>query len=97
MNTNKWSTAEINVLLRTVEQLGITLDNARLFETSQRTSLRERLTTDISTKIWASSDVESILQTTLEEIGKALNIAQGSIQIDLTDSANDSTRGLIKE
>ncbi len=97
LNTNKWSTAEINVLLRTVEQLGITLDNARLFETSQRTSLRERLTTDISTKIWASSDVESILQTTLEEIGKALNIAQGSIQIDLTDSANDSTRGLIKE
>lgn len=96
-NGNNWSTPEINVLLRTVEQLGITLDNARLLERSQRTSLRERLTTDISTKIWSSSDVESILQTTLEEIGKALNISQGSIQIDLTDSANDSTRGLIKE
>ncbi len=101
-NSNKtknknWSTPEINVLLKTVEQLGITLDNARLFERSQKISLRERLTTDISTKIWSSTDVESILQTTLEEIGKALNISQGSIQIDLTDSANDSTRGLIKE
>jgi GAF domain-containing protein len=64
-------------------QAALALENARLLETTQRRAERERLATQISGRLWASSDVDTILRTVLQELGRALSAAEGTIQLEL--------------
>jgi len=66
-------------------QAVLALENARLLEDSQQTALRERLTADIANKIWASQNIDSILQTTIRELGRALRADEATIEIDTTE------------
>ncbi len=82
-----WSADEIDILESVSEQLGMALENARLFEETQRSAQRERITADLSGKIWASTDVNNILQTAIRELGSALNVSKGTISLKLPEEA----------
>ena len=41
---------------------------------------RERIAADISTKLWASTDIHTILQTAIQELSQRLGAAEGTIQ-----------------
>ena len=74
----EWSEDE-QVLIRAVtDQLGLALENARLLEDSQRRAARERLIGEISSRLRMSSDVETVLQRTVQELGQVLG-ATGKI------------------
>jgi GAF domain-containing protein len=62
-------------------RLAISLDNARLFEESQRTTERERLVSSIAAKLTGQTDIEEILQTAVREVGQALRSPQVSIRL----------------
>ncbi|MBC7870635.1 MAG: GAF domain-containing protein [Chitinophagaceae bacterium] len=64
-----------------VNRLAISLDNARLFQESRRAITRERLVNEISTRLTAQTDVDSILQTAVREVGQALRAPQVTIQL----------------
>jgi GAF domain-containing protein len=64
-------------------QTALALENARLLEASQRRAAQERRTTNIASKIWASTEIETILQTTLQELGRSLRISDGVIELGL--------------
>jgi GAF domain-containing protein/HAMP domain-containing protein len=80
-----WTSDEINLLETIGEQLGIALENARLFEETQRLAYRERIAADVSGKVWASTDVDTILQTAVQELGRALNVSLGTIRLEIDD------------
>ena len=74
-----WSDADIALLEATCDQIGLALDNARLLDESRERAARERLTGDIAARIRAAAtDVDSVLQTTLRELGVLLH-ATGTI------------------
>ena len=77
---------EINVLETISEQLGIALENARLFQETQRQAYRERVVADVSGKVWASTNIESILQTTVQELTQALDLSASAIHLKLPDT-----------
>jgi GAF domain-containing protein/HAMP domain-containing protein len=87
LETNKsnesgpWVVQEITIMEQIAEQLGIALENARLFDETQRLAFRERVAADVSGKVWSSSDIETILQTTVQELSRALNASQGRIRL----------------
>ncbi len=62
-------------------QAALALENARLLEETQNLANREKTITDISGKIWASSTIEGILQTTIRELGTALDAAEATIEL----------------
>lgn len=64
-----------------VNRLSLTLDNARLFEESQRSADRERVLNEIASKITAQSDIESILTTAVREVGQALRTQNVKVRI----------------
>ncbi len=66
-----------------VNRLAIGLDNARLFEESQQSAERERVVNTISAKITQQTDIETILQTALREVGIALRTPQVSVRLHL--------------
>jgi GAF domain-containing protein/HAMP domain-containing protein len=60
-------------------QVSISLENARFIEESQQAAFRDRLAASITQKIWSSNSVEGILQTTIQELGRALDASDATI------------------
>jgi GAF domain-containing protein len=79
----EWTKGEISLLEAAAERAGLALENARLVESAQRRAARERSIGEISAKIGAVSDIESILQVAVEELGRKLsNAAEVTLEID---------------
>jgi len=81
-----WKQDEITMLEAAAERAGLALENARLVESAQRRAARERAIGDISTKIGAVSNLESILQTAVEELGRKIG---GATEVSLEISSDD--------
>jgi GAF domain-containing protein/HAMP domain-containing protein len=66
-------------------QVAISLENARLIEESQQSALRERLSASIIQKLWASNSIDSILQTAVRELGRALEASEATIELKVEE------------
>ncbi len=62
-------------------RLAISLDNARLFQETQRTAERERVVNSIVANLTAQTNIDDILQTAVREVGQALRAPQVSIRL----------------
>lgn len=80
-----WMDEEIVQLEVLVDQLGVALENARLFEDARRRAERERIITDITSRVRTATDVEGILRTAIQELGQALEASGGLIHLQLED------------
>jgi len=79
----KWTQDDITLLETASERTALALENARLVKSSQRRASRERTIGEISSKIGAVSDVESIMQAAVEELGRKIgSAAEVTIEID---------------
>ena len=86
----QWTEDEIALLATVSEQLGQALESARLFADTERTAERERLIGDITAKIRASTDVQDILETTAEELGRVLGTSRALVRLAPTRPGSDS-------
>jgi GAF domain-containing protein len=77
----QWTEDEIALLAAVGEQLGQALESARLFADTERSAERERLIGDITAKIRASTDVQDILETTAEELGRVLGTSRALVRL----------------
>jgi len=84
-----WKPDEIAMLQAAAERAALALENARLIESAQRRAARERAIGDISTRIGAVSNLESILQTAVEELGRKIGGAtEVTLEINPADEPN---------
>jgi GAF domain-containing protein/HAMP domain-containing protein len=76
--------------LRSVEEaagrLALALENARLVQDAQRLAMRERQINMISAQAQQSTNLETLLQNTVRELGNSLGVPNTFIQIGLVDS-----------
>jgi GAF domain-containing protein/HAMP domain-containing protein len=69
-------------------QIASTIENAHLFDQTVRRAERERLVAEITTKIRASNDPNTILNTAINELRQALKMPEAQISIQ-SDGEND--------
>jgi len=81
-NLRKWTKDEIALVEAASERTALALETARLLEDSQRRANREQAIGEISTKITATTDTETILQTAVMELGRQIGSAKVSIEIN---------------
>jgi GAF domain-containing protein len=74
-----WTEEEIELMETLVDQLGMALESARLYDDTQKRAERERLISDITSKVRASTNLDVILQTAVQQIAEALQAPRGSI------------------
>jgi GAF domain-containing protein len=86
-----WSTEERAWVEAVATQAAVALENARLLDQSQKTAAYEKLVADISGKIWSSTTIDGILQTSVRELGRALNATEAIIELS-TDSSAEAPR-----
>jgi len=72
---------EIDIAQAVGDRLSLALESTTLLEAAQRRAEYERMTSDISTKIGASTRFESILRTAAEELSHALGGSDVLVQI----------------
>ena len=77
----KWSEDEIALVQAVSDRAALALENARLLEDSQKRAAKEQAIGEISTKISATTDIESILRTAVRELGAQISGTQVTVEI----------------
>jgi len=86
----KWTPEETSLLETLTEQLGVAVESARLYEETQRRAERERLAGEISAKLRASNDPQTILQTAVQELRQALQANRAQVLLQPHRSAEQA-------
>jgi len=81
-----WTAEEKALMTTLVEQLATTLESARLYEDTQRRAAQEQVVGHVAGRMRESLDMETVMQTALQEIGEALNISD--IKLRMRDAEN---------
>jgi GAF domain-containing protein/HAMP domain-containing protein len=76
-----FSNNKLQMAQELANRLAVSLDNARLFQESQRATERERIVNAISAKLTPQTEIDDILQTAVREVGQALRAPQVSIRL----------------
>jgi GAF domain-containing protein len=63
---------QIDLIKAVAERLALSAENARLFEETTRRAERERLVSDITSRIRSNTDPQAMVQTAIDELRKAL-------------------------
>lgn len=87
--SSEWTNEQRNLIESIAAQASLALENARLVEESQFTASQERLTNEIISKIWASPNMDGILQTAVRELGRGLEATEVEIEIAMEEESND--------
>ena len=81
----EWSHEQKSLIESIASQAAMALENARLVEESQSVAMRERLANEVTAKIWSARTLDSILQTAVRELGRALEAAEVDIEVSMGD------------
>jgi GAF domain-containing protein len=87
-----WNENELAVVRAVADRVALALENARLFEETTRRADRERTVSEISTHIRSESDPESMLQTALDELKRALGAKDIQIRPYTHSPVDQNTR-----
>jgi hypothetical protein len=73
-----------------VDQLETALETARLYSDTQRQAARVSLTQNVTDKLHRSLDMETLMETLLQEISTALDASGGFVQLKTQNPESDS-------
>lgn len=76
----------VSLIDSATDRLALALENARLLEDIQQRADREHRVANISDRVRAATDIDEILKTAAEEIGKSLGVGEVRIQLKTTST-----------
>jgi GAF domain-containing protein len=76
-----WTSDEYEAIYAIVDQVGVALESARLYESSVIQAERERMVSQVSTALRESLDVEAVMETAVRELQRALEIAEVEVRL----------------
>jgi GAF domain-containing protein len=77
----RWTADEMDIINAIVERAAISIENARLLSESRAAVEKEHAISEISARISASTQIETILKTAVRELGNQIGNAQVSVEI----------------
>ena len=81
-----WSQDQIDLIKAVADRVALSAENARLFEETTARADRERLVSEITSKIRSSNDPQSMIQTAIQELRGAL----GASRVDVIPQDDNS-------
>ena len=76
-----WTEDELAIIEATANQAAISVENARLLADSQRQAAREQITAEVTARLRASLDMQTVLKTAVSEIAEQLGIAEVAVEL----------------
>jgi GAF domain-containing protein/HAMP domain-containing protein len=87
-----WTNDEVASIEAIADQLSLSLESARLYNEAQQRARLERTISEVTTKIGSSIELDTILRSTVQEIGKALGDSEVVIQLGQLDEKTIDTQ-----
>jgi len=81
-DANPWTNDEIELMDSLIDQLEVALESARLYRETQRRAEREQRVTEITTKIRATTDPQTMLRTAVSELKDALQAHRAQVVLN---------------
>ncbi|MBT3322219.1 MAG: GAF domain-containing protein [Anaerolineae bacterium] len=85
----EYKSQDVELISAIANRAAIAMENARLLEDSKRRAVRESIIGNISTKIGASIQMDTIIQTTVQELGETLG--NSAVSFRLANSSENRT------
>ncbi|RLC64326.1 MAG: hypothetical protein DRI80_01675 [Chloroflexota bacterium] len=85
-----WSPEEVALMEEVSTQIALALENARLLEETQRRAEREHLVREITARVRASMDMDTILETAVRELGRALGTDRAFVRLSTGMSVQEA-------
>jgi GAF domain-containing protein len=85
-----WTKEETELLETLVEQLGMALDSAQLYEDAQHRAAREQLLGEVAARMRETLDLETVLKTAARQLQEVANLAEVEVRLGarpVTDQA----------
>ncbi len=76
-----WTLEQVALVEQIVEQLSQSLENARLYEETQRRGIREQQLREIGTRMQSEVDLDAILRVAVEDLARALDVPSAFVQL----------------
>ena len=76
-----WSTDEMDIITAIIERAALSIETARLLDESQKRAVREQTISQMSARIGAGTEIETILKTAIRELGAQIGGAQITVEI----------------
>jgi GAF domain-containing protein len=92
-DVHSWTEGELRVYESVNRQAAIALRSARLYEEAQRRAHREQLIREITSRMRGTPDLETILNTAVEELGKALGVSRAFVRLGTGQQRADREHG----
>jgi len=73
---NEWTADQLDLIKAVADRVALSAENARLFEETTARAEREKLVSDITSKIRSHNDPQSMIQTAINELRSALGATQ---------------------
>lgn len=86
----EWTPDQQSLVDAVATQAAIALENARLVSESRQIAVRERMVSEINSKIWASATIDGVLQTVIKELGRRLNASSATIELKIDDPGEEA-------
>ena len=83
-----WTQEETDLLEAFAAQLETALEGARLYQDVQRRASEDRLVGEITSRLQATLDVDTVLQTAVREMGSALGIEKVELRLESPESTS---------
>ena len=78
---HEFTTGEQRMYQSIAAQVAVAIENRSLFEQAQQRAQRERSVADISTRMFAANDLETIIQIAGEELSRILRVKQTTVRV----------------
>lgn len=81
VHEHRFDMDDLRLLTTLAAQVAITIRNVHLYQEVRERADRERISAEISARIWSSPDIENIARTALEELCFSLRASHGTIHL----------------
>lgn len=82
-----WNADEMAFLNSVTEQVGLALDSARLYAETRHLAEQERLVGEITARLRATLDMQTVLETAAQELRAALNLEEVQVRLGAASPA----------
>jgi GAF domain-containing protein/HAMP domain-containing protein len=80
-DNHKWTQDEIDIASAIIERAAIALESARLIDDAQRRATREHIIGEISASVGSSTDMEEIMRSAVQELGRRMGGAEVVLEL----------------
>ncbi len=94
--SRQWSAEDIGLIEAVAERLALAADNLRLIDQTQHCAARDRLVSQVTTRVRETLDIETMLKTAVQEVRQALDLPEVTIRLApqaVLESGNGTNQG----